>query len=74
VLLGMDEATGPFLQSPGVTQAVSAYFHNHLPSFFNHDQQQINCFVHGSKTVNCHCAIAEIVGSNPTGGMDVGLL
>ena len=27
--------------------------------FFNHDQQQISCFVHGSKIVNYHNAIAE---------------
>jgi len=28
-------------------------------SFFNHDQQQIYCSVHGSKIVNYHNAVAE---------------
>jgi len=32
---------------------------NSLTSFFNHDQQQISCFVHGSETVNYHNAVAE---------------
>ena len=32
---------------------------NILPSFFNHDQQQISCFVHGSKTVNYHNTVAQ---------------
>ena len=30
-----------------------------LTSFFNHDQQQISCFVHGSKIVNYHNPVAE---------------
>ena len=33
-------------------------FGNSLPSFFNHDQQQISCFI-GCKTVNYHNAVAE---------------
>jgi hypothetical protein len=49
-------------------------FGNNLPSFFNHDQQQKTYFIHGSKTVNCHNAVAEIVGLYPTSGMDVGHL
>jgi len=28
-------------------------------SFFNHDQQQISCSVHGSKIVNYHNAVVE---------------
>ena len=32
---------------------------NFLPSFFNHDQQQISCFVQGSKIVNYHNTVAE---------------
>jgi hypothetical protein len=48
------------LSQPGQFSA----FGNSLPSFFNHDQQQITCFVHGSKIVNCYNAVAEIVGSN----------
>ena len=36
-------------------------FGNTLPSFFNHDQQQISCFVHGSKIVNYHNAVAEYI-------------
>jgi len=38
--------------------SVSA-FDTPLPSFFNHDQQQISRFIHGSKIVNCHNAVAE---------------
>ena len=34
-------------------------FGNSLPSFFNHDQQQISCFIHGSKIVNYHKAVVE---------------
>ena len=34
-------------------------FGNSLPSFFNHDQQQISCFIHSSKIVNYHNAVAE---------------
>jgi len=30
-----------------------------LPSFFNHDQQQIFCSVHGSIIVNYHNVVAE---------------
>jgi len=43
------------LSEPGQFSA----FGNSLPSFFNHDQQQISCFVHGSKIVNYHNAVAE---------------
>jgi len=32
---------------------------NSLPSFFNHDQQHISCFIHDSKIVNYHNAVAE---------------
>ena len=32
---------------------------NYLPSFFNHNQQQISCSVHGYKIVNYHNAVAE---------------
>jgi hypothetical protein len=58
------------LLQPGQVSA----FGNTLPSFFNHDQQQIFCFVHGYKIVKYRNEVAEIVGSNPTGGMDVCLL
>jgi len=34
-------------------------FGNFPPSLFNQDQQQISCFVHGSKIVNDHNAVAE---------------
>ena len=36
-------------------------FANTLPSFFNHDQQQISCFIHGSKIENYHNAVAEYI-------------
>jgi len=35
------------------------YGGNSLTSFFNHDQQQISCSVHGSEIVNYHIAVAE---------------
>jgi hypothetical protein len=34
-------------------------FSNFLLCFFKVDQQQISCFVHGSKILNCHNAVAE---------------
>jgi hypothetical protein len=34
-------------------------FGNSLNSLFNHDQQQISYFVHGSKIVNYHNAFVE---------------
>jgi hypothetical protein len=43
------------LSEPGHFSA----FGNYLPSLFNDDQQQISCFVHGSKIVNYHNAVAE---------------
>jgi hypothetical protein len=43
------------LSQPGQFSA----FGNTLPFFFNHDLQQISCFVHGSKIVNYHNAVAE---------------
>jgi len=35
------------------------YYVNSLPSFFNHEQQQISCSVHDSKIVSYHIAVAE---------------
>jgi len=35
------------------------YDGNSLPSFFNHEQQQIASSVHNSKIVNYHNAVAE---------------
>ena len=35
------------------------YGGNSLTSFFNHNQQQISCCVHGSNIVNYHNAVAE---------------
>ena len=32
---------------------------NSIPSFFNHDQKKISCFIHGSIIVNYHNADAE---------------
>jgi hypothetical protein len=58
------------LSQPGQFSALR----NTLPSFLNHDQQQITSFFHGSKIVNYQNAVAEIVGSYPTRGMDVCLL
>jgi hypothetical protein len=43
------------LSQPGQFSA----FDNSLPSFFNHEQQQISCFVHGSKIVNYHNVVVE---------------
>jgi len=43
------------LSQPGQFSA----FGNSLPSFFNHNQQQISCFVQGSKIVNYHNAVGE---------------
>ena len=43
------------LSEPGHLSA----FGNCPPSLFNDDQQQICCFVHGSKIVNYHNAVAE---------------
>jgi len=34
---------------------------NSLPSFFNHDQQQIFCSVHGSIIVNYHNVVTEVI-------------
>jgi len=34
-------------------------FGNFLHSFYDHEQQQISCFVHGSKILNYHKAVAE---------------
>jgi len=36
-------------------------FGNTLPYFFNHNQQQISCSVHGYKTVNYRNAVAEYI-------------
>jgi len=47
--------SGLMMWQPGQFSA----FGNSLPSFFNHDQQQISCFVHGSKIANYHNAVAE---------------
>jgi hypothetical protein len=43
------------LSQPGQFSA----FGNSLPPFFNRDQQQISCSLHGSKIVNYHSAVVE---------------